>query len=143
MGMLLISIAMSLMGTFLEGVSTGCYPVDQILGFFWGTYSESYFPLFYWFIFVAAGHWFGEKYQFLRDKMQFHTVSLLVGLMIPQKAVPVIIHPSSENRIVFREAQDFLVCPCGDNLHCILRVGHLQFRLLSQFPARLRFLRRL
>lgn len=34
-GMLLISIAMSLLGTFLEGVSTGCYPVDQILGFFW------------------------------------------------------------------------------------------------------------
>ena len=148
MGMLLISIAMSLMGTFLEGVSTGCYPIDQVLGFFWGTYSESYFPLFNWFIFVAAGHWFGEKYQFLRDKMKFHTVSLLVGtllcaayifvsfnvdqdifkgltserylahrpfldaaicllinvgqismfyfigLMIPQKAVPVIIHPS-------------------------------------------------
>lgn len=81
-GMLLISIAMSLLGTFLEGVSTGCYPVDQVLGFFWGTYSESYFPLFNWFIFVAAGHWFGEKYQFLRDKGMFHTISLLVGALL-------------------------------------------------------------
>ena len=52
MGMLLISIAMSLMGTFLEGVSTGCYPVDQILGFFWGTYSD---------INKSQIHLFGEK----------------------------------------------------------------------------------
>lgn len=45
-GMLIISIALSVLGTLLQGVSTGCYPVDQFLGFFWGTESDSYFPFF-------------------------------------------------------------------------------------------------
>lgn len=78
-GMLLISAGMSVLGTILEGVSTGWYPADQILGFFWGTYSESYFPLFNWFIFVAAGQWFGDKYQYLQDKNRFHLISLIAG----------------------------------------------------------------
>lgn len=81
-GMFLISIVLSMLGTLLEGVSVGCYPVDQLLGFFWGTKSESYFPLFNWFIFVAAGQWFGDKYQFLQVKKRFHTISLLVGALL-------------------------------------------------------------
>lgn len=81
-GILLISVAMSVAGTLLEGVSTGCYAVDQLLGFFWGTYSDSYFPLFNWFIFVAAGQWFGDKYQFLQNKKKFHAISLLVGAVL-------------------------------------------------------------
>ena len=81
-GMLLISIVLSVMGTLLEGVSVGCYPVDQLLGFFWGTPTDSYFPLFNWFIFVAAGQWFGDKYQFLQDKKRFHAISLLVGTLL-------------------------------------------------------------
>lgn len=81
-GMLIISIALSVLGTLLQGVSTGCYPVDQFLGFFWGTESDSYFPFFNWFIFVAAGQWFGDKYQFLQDKKRFHSISLLVGTIL-------------------------------------------------------------
>ncbi len=81
-GMVIISVALSVMGTLLEGVSVGCYPVDQLLGFFWGTESESYFPFFNWFIFVAAGQWFGDKYQFLQDKKKFHAISLLVGTVL-------------------------------------------------------------
>lgn len=81
-GMVIISFVMSILGTLLEGVSTGCYPLDQLLGFFWGTESESYFPLFNWFIFVAAGQWVGDKYQYIQDKKRFHTLSLLVGTLL-------------------------------------------------------------
>lgn len=81
-GMLIISIVLSVAGTLLEGVSVGYYPVDQLLGFIWGTPSESYFPFFCWFIFVAAGQWFGDKYQFLQDKNRFHAISLLVGTVL-------------------------------------------------------------
>ena len=80
--MLLISIFLSIAGTLLEGVQTGNYGIDQILGFFWGTYSESYFPLFNWFIFVAAGQWFGKKYRDLKDKKRFHLISLPVGIVV-------------------------------------------------------------
>lgn len=81
-GMLLISVGLSVVGTLLEGISTGCFPVDQFLGFLWGTESNSYFPLFNWFIFVAAGQWFGDKYQFLQDKKKFHLISLLAGIVL-------------------------------------------------------------
>lgn len=81
-GMLLISLALSAAGTLLEGVQTGNYAIDQLLGFLWGTYSESYFPLFNWFIFVAAGQWFGEKYKYLQDKDKFHFISLIAGSLI-------------------------------------------------------------
>ncbi|MCQ2173919.1 MAG: heparan-alpha-glucosaminide N-acetyltransferase domain-containing protein [Bacteroidales bacterium] len=81
-GILLISIALSILGTLLEGISTGCYPVDQILGFIWGTPTDSYFPFFNWFIFVAAGQWFADKYQFLQGKKRFHAISLLVGTLL-------------------------------------------------------------
>lgn len=47
-GMLLISVMLSIAATVLEGIQTGSFGIDQILGFFWGTYSESYFPLFNW-----------------------------------------------------------------------------------------------
>ena len=81
-GMLFISIVLSILGTLLEGMSTGCYPVDQLLGFIFGTPTDSYFPFFNWFIFVAAGQWFGDKYQFLQDKKKFHAISLLVGILL-------------------------------------------------------------
>lgn len=81
-GMMIIAATLSILGTVLQGASTGCYPADQILGFFWGTESESYFPFFNWFIFVAAGQWFGEKYQFLQDKKRFHAISLLIGAIL-------------------------------------------------------------
>lgn len=81
-GMLLISIVLSILGTLLEGLSTGCYPVDQLLGFVVGTPTDSYFPFFNWFIFVAAGQWFGDKYQFLQDKKRFHAISLLLGTIL-------------------------------------------------------------
>ncbi len=81
-GVLLISIFLSIAGTLLEGVQTGNYGIDQILGFFWGTYSQSYFPLFNWFIFVAVGLWFGEKCRKLQDMKRFHLISLPIGIIV-------------------------------------------------------------
>lgn len=78
--MLLTAIVMSILGTALAGRQTGSYPVDQLIGFFWGTYSESYFPLLSWFIFVAAGRCYGELYIRLRDKRQWHLHTVPFGL---------------------------------------------------------------
>lgn len=80
--MLVLAMAMSILGTLLKGVQTDVYAIDQILGFFWGTYSESYFPLFNWFIFVAAGQCFGEIYQHLQNPKKFHIVSLGLGIIL-------------------------------------------------------------
>ena len=77
-----ISVLMSVAAWPLEGVQTGCYPVDQLLGYFWGTDTESYFPLLSWFIFVAAGALFGEMYRRVQDKRAFHRICLPVGLAV-------------------------------------------------------------
>ena len=79
---LAIAVVMSILGTFLRGVQTDVYGIDQILGIFWGTYSECYFPLFNWFIFVAAGQCFGEIYQHLQNPKKFHIVSLGLGIIL-------------------------------------------------------------
>ena len=75
-----ISLLMSAAAWPLEGVQTGCYAVDQLLGYFWGTDTESYFPLFNWFIFVAAGALFGKMYRRVQDKRAFHRICLPLGL---------------------------------------------------------------
>ena len=77
-----ISVLMSVAAWPLEGVQTGCYPLDQLLGYFWGTDTESYFPLLSWFIFVAAGALFGKMYRRLQDKRAFHRICLPVGMVL-------------------------------------------------------------
>lgn len=72
---LLLAIVMSLAAYLLEGMQTGCYAFDQLLGMFWGTETESFFPLFNWFIFVAAGKLFGKWYRKLEDKDRFYAIS--------------------------------------------------------------------
>lgn len=117
-GMLLISIVLSVLGTFLEGVSVGSYPADQLLAFFWGTPAESYFPLFNWFIFVAAGQSFGDKYQFLHNKKRFHAISLLVGTLLCAVYIYVSFHVeqsifkglTSEIYLAHRPIFDAIIC---------------------------------
>ncbi len=65
---LLAAMAMSVCGTLLEHVETGVYGFDQLLGMFWGTDTESFFPLFNWFIFIAAGKCFGNFYKHVANK---------------------------------------------------------------------------
>lgn len=78
---LLLAVLMSLIGYVLEGVQTGCYAFDQLLGMFWGTETESYFPLFNWFIFVAAGRLFGKWYKRLPDKGRFYAISAPISAL--------------------------------------------------------------
>jgi len=79
---LLIAVLMNICGMLLEGVQTGCYAFDQLLGFFWGTDTESFFPLFNWFIFIASGRCFGEFYQRLKSKTGFYLVSAPLALLV-------------------------------------------------------------
>jgi len=79
---LIIAVVMNICGMLLAGVQTGCYAFDQFLGFFWGTDTESFFPLFNWFIFVAAGKCFGSFYKRLENKTVFYLVSAPLALMV-------------------------------------------------------------
>lgn len=78
---LLLAVLMSLIGNVLEGVQTDCYAFDQFLGVFWGTETESYFPLFNWFLFVAAGKMFGKWYKRLADKERFYAISAPISAL--------------------------------------------------------------
>ena len=75
-----VSIMMSILGSVLDGVQTSNYFVNQLLGFFWGTDTESYFPLLNWFIFPAAGLWFGNMYKRLTDKLKFFSIICAAGI---------------------------------------------------------------
>lgn len=77
----LISVAMSIAGTLLEQVQTGCYAFDQFLGLFWGTDTESYFPLLNWFIFIAAGKCFGSFYQRVQNKNALFLILAPIGMI--------------------------------------------------------------
>ena len=74
----LSAVALSIIGTLIPPeVETGSYVLNQFLGFFFLTRSESYFPLFNWFIFPAFGMLFGNILKHVRDKQKFY-LSLLV-----------------------------------------------------------------
>ena len=51
--------------------------LKQLLGFFVLTYTESYFSFLSYFIFVAAGHWFGGIYQKVSNKDKFFNIILI------------------------------------------------------------------
>jgi len=79
---LLFAIGLNLLGMALAETQTGIYWIDQILGFFWGTETESFFPLFNWFIFIAAGRCFGELYTRVQNKGRLFAILVPVGLMM-------------------------------------------------------------
>lgn len=98
LGMLATAVALNAAGYFLNGVQTGCYVVDQLLGYFWGTYSEDFFPLFHWFIFPVMGYVFGDWYKHLADKDRFFLiavplcsifaiVTVLIEVLVPEQQV--------------------------------------------------------
>lgn len=78
---LIFAVVLNLAGTLLAGVQTGSYAFDQLIGMFWGTETESYFPLFNWFIFVAAGQLFGKWYRRLTDKSRFYAITAPVSAL--------------------------------------------------------------
>jgi len=113
-----ISVLMCIGAQYLRGVETGFYPIDQILGHFWGTNTESYFPLFHWYVTVGFGLWFGTLYKHLNDKDLFHKIALPLGLAVTALYVYVLTcvdHPffhllDSERMFAQRRFVDFLVC---------------------------------
>lgn len=79
---LLVSVLLSILADFLEGVGSQNFFMNQAIGFFLGNSSESYFPLFYWFIFVAAGCVYGKMYLHINDKSTFHKICFPAGLVV-------------------------------------------------------------
>ncbi len=91
-----ISAALSILATFVRGSSfTGIYAVDQLIGLFFFTETESYFPLFHWMIFPASGMLFAELLMRVKDKKKFYSLLLIpaaaasalyfsVGLLVDQ-----------------------------------------------------------
>lgn len=95
-GVFLVACVLSVVGTLMRGVETGNYLVDQLLGFFWATRTESFFPLFNWFIYPAFGYWFGEVYLHVQDKDKLYNRIFQICL------------PITVVYFVFRYAFDFL-----------------------------------
>ncbi len=60
---LIFSVFMSAVGSFIREFDTGSYFTSVLTGCFFGCNHDNYltsFPLFNWFIFIAAGKYFGE-----------------------------------------------------------------------------------
>jgi len=61
--MLALSLVLNISGMLLSGHQTSSYVANQLLGYFYHTPTCSCFPLFNWFIFVAAGNLMGKFYR--------------------------------------------------------------------------------
>ena len=114
-----ISVLMSAAAWPLEGVQTGCYAFDQFLGYFWGTDTESYFPLLSWFIVVAAGCLFGKMYRHLQDKRTFHRICLTIGLVVTAAYLCINIFTDQSIFLMFSDERWFAHRMLPDALVCL------------------------
>ena len=69
--MVIIAAACSVIGQLLQGVTTGSYIGDIVVGFLWNSREYAYFPLLNWLIFPVCGYAFSSIWQRLRDKDEF------------------------------------------------------------------------
>ncbi|MBQ9334239.1 MAG: DUF1624 domain-containing protein [Lachnospiraceae bacterium] len=78
-----LSVVLNIIGMGLAGrIHTGSYALDQLLGMFIFTNSESYFPLFNWFIFPAFGMLLGELMTHVTDKKKFYALTAIPCLIV-------------------------------------------------------------
>ena len=81
-----IAIIMSIIGTLFRDFNFGIPEVNQLVGLFIGTEFidgfENCFPLFNWFIFVAAGYFFGQFLSRCKDKKTFYLYITPIALVI-------------------------------------------------------------
>lgn len=71
----IISVVLNCIGTVIYGrISTGSYAVDQFIGLFIFTNTESYFPLIHWMIFPSFGLLLGNILQHVKDKRKFYGI---------------------------------------------------------------------
>ena len=100
----LTSILMNIIGMLtVFKINTGSYPLDQFFGLFFSTKSESFFPLFHWFIFPAFGMYFGYLLKYVNDKKKFY-----LTLLIPTGIITIIYVyvAACVNQSYFRVIQD-------------------------------------
>ncbi|MBO4396344.1 MAG: DUF1624 domain-containing protein [Eubacterium sp.] len=107
----IVAIALNIIGMFLTlNVDTGNYAVNQALGNFIFTESESYFPLFNWFIYPAFGLLFGTILKRVNDKKRFYlcliiptgiitAVYYVVGLCVDQPVFVTFQDPINYNAV--------------------------------------------
>ncbi|GEM_PF-1416371 len=81
-GIFIAAILLSAIGTLLRYTDTGEPVSNGILGLFVGANSESYFPLFNWFIFIAAGNLFSFYYVKIKDIKKFYAIALPVSAVL-------------------------------------------------------------
>ena len=106
----LVAVAMSVIGTLTTSdLETGSYVLDQFLGFFIYTRSESYFPLLYWFIFPAFGMLFGNLLKHVRNKQKFY-----LSLLVPTGIITVLYFwlATSVGQPYFRVLRDLTAFNC-------------------------------
>ena len=78
-----VSVICNIIGTLTYGrISTGSYALDQFIGMFLFTETESYFPLIHWMIFPAFGLLFGEILQRVRDKRKLYTILIIPSAIV-------------------------------------------------------------
>lgn len=78
---LIFAVLLSILGRALIGVETGNFMIDSLLGYFWGTNTESYFPLFHWYIYVAGGLAFASMLKRASNKKRFYLPLIIVGFI--------------------------------------------------------------
>jgi len=81
-GIFIVSLVLSALATPFQYTDVGEPVTNAILGLFIGSYSESYFPLFHWFVFVAAGNVFRMYYTRIEDKGKFYKKALPISAVL-------------------------------------------------------------
>jgi len=81
-GIFLLSLAFCAAATFFRYTDMGSPVLNALSGFFIGSKAESYFPLFHWFPFVAAGNLFRSLYVKIEDKKAYYRKALPVTAAI-------------------------------------------------------------
>lgn len=75
---LLLASMFSVAGTLLVDHSTGINILDYLLGIFWKTNEDSYFPFFHWFAFPVIGLILGKYLRRCRDKRFIYKMSFIL-----------------------------------------------------------------
>ncbi len=79
----IISVVFNLIATFFAfKIKTGAYALDQFIGMFIATESESYFPMFNWMIYPAFGMVLGQVLLHVKDKKKFYGILLVPTAVI-------------------------------------------------------------
>ena len=79
----IISVIANIIGTLLKlKINTGYYGIDQFIGMFVFTDTESYFPFFHWLIYPAFGMLLGEVLQHVTDKKRFYGYCIIPTLIV-------------------------------------------------------------